>query len=97
MAALPEPEFPEGIRKGFSESFAGDQVDLDVRMLAAHAMKDQLALVVLYAEAAERSEAAGDVEAACFYLTHAYVFALDEGDARAVDLHARLKARGREE
>ena len=32
----------------------------------------------------------------CFFLTHAYIFALDVGDPRARALHLRLKAQGRE-
>lgn len=60
-------------------------------------MRDQLALVGLYSEAGDAAEAAGNSDAACFYLTHAFVFALDEGDARSAYLHARLKAQGREE
>ena len=71
--------------------------ELDARLLAAHASRDQVALVGLYAQAADGCEAMGDIQAACFYLTHAYVFALDEGDGRAAALHARLKAQGREE
>ena len=51
-------------------------------------------LVQLYAEAADQ---AGDVEAECFYLTQAYVFALQTGAPEADSLHARLKAHGREE
>lgn len=70
---------------------------LDSRLLAAHAAGDVSALVRLYAEAAEASEGAGWAEAAAFYRTHAYVFALVLGDARAEALHARLKAEGREE
>ncbi|SMX44765.1 hypothetical protein [Maliponia aquimaris] len=66
---------------------------LDTLLLAAHAADDRAALVGLYAQAAE---AAGDLNAACFYLTHAYVFALEIGDPRAASLHARLKAEGRE-
>lgn len=71
--------------------------DLDARLLVAHEMNDQGALVGLYTQAADMREASGDVAAASFYLTHAYVFALDLGDARARGLHARLKAHGREE
>jgi len=72
-------------------------MDLDARMLAAHALRDQAALIGLYTQAADGREAAGDLQAACFYLTHAYVFALDENDGRAAALYARLKAQGREE
>ena len=67
--------------------------DLDRRMLSAHAAKDHRQLVRLYAEAAEKVK---DLDAACFYLTHAYVFALEAGSPEATALHARLKACGRE-
>lgn len=67
--------------------------DLDRRMLTAHAAKDHRRLVRLYAEAAEK---VNDPDAACFYLTHAYVFALEAGSPEASSLHARLKACGRE-
>ena len=68
--------------------------DLDRRLLAAHSGDDRDALIALYAEAAE---GAASETARGFYLTHAYVFALEAGDARARDLHAALKAMGREE
>lgn len=67
--------------------------DLDTRLLAAHAADDRAALIALYAEAAE--QAAGDVTRA-FYLTHAYVFALETGSALAAALRARLVAMGSE-
>ena len=71
--------------------------DLDHRLLDAHARNDKHALIGLYREAADMSEALQQIDAACFYLTHAYVFALDVGADEARGLHARLKARGREE
>ncbi|MEM8699331.1 MAG: hypothetical protein AAGF44_09175 [Pseudomonadota bacterium] len=67
---------------------------LDARLLAAHEAGDSRALVTLYREAAEAS---ASTEAACFYLTHAYVFALETGHPEADALHRRLKAAGREE
>jgi hypothetical protein len=69
--------------------------DLDVRLLAAHAAADASALVRLYTAAADQVEP-NDVDAACFYLTHAYVFALEKGDVACTDLRARLVAHGRE-
>lgn len=66
---------------------------LDDMLIAAHECEDRTALVGLYAQAAD---SVNDLDAACFYLTHAYVFALEVGDARASDLHARLEAEGRE-
>ena len=68
--------------------------DLDAQMIAAHAAHDQDALIRLYTRAADQ---ANDLTAACFYLTHAYVFALEAGAPVASKLHARLKAHGREE
>ncbi|MFD1159475.1 hypothetical protein [Roseovarius aestuarii] len=68
--------------------------DIDAQMIAAHEAKDSAALIRLYTRAADQ---ANDLTAACFYLTHAYVFALEAGAPEATTLHARLKAHGREE
>ena len=65
---------------------------LQDRLLAAHARDDRAALVALYTEAAD---AVDDTDAACFYLTHAYVFALEVGDPASATLYQRLKAEGR--
>ncbi len=67
--------------------------DLDAQLLAAHAAGDHVALVTLYTQAAD---AAPDWDRACFFLTHAYVFALEKGDARATVLRAQLVSHGRE-
>ena len=66
---------------------------LDERLLSAHARDDKEALVTLYTEAADE---AAEVDAACFYLTHAYVFALETNHSSRTKLHARLVAKGRE-
>lgn len=65
---------------------------LDAALLAAHAAGDLHRLVTLYAEAAEQAPPG----AAGFFLTQAYILALDAGDARAAPLRARLVALGRE-
>ena len=70
---------------------------LDAALLKAHAEGDGRALARLYTQAADLSEQSGDHDAMCFYLTHAYVFALETGAPEADALHARLKAEGREE
>lgn len=73
-----------------------DDVDgLDRALLAAHDCQDLLALTRLYTRAADRSEALGDTEATCFYLTQAFVFALESGSSEASSLNARLVAYGR--
>ncbi|MCZ4351389.1 hypothetical protein O4H61_02560 [Roseovarius aestuarii] len=68
--------------------------NLDAAMIEAHAVHDSAALIRLYTQAADNSN---DLDAACFYLTHAYVFALEAGAAQAHALHARLVQHGREE
>ncbi|HCP80042.1 MAG TPA: hypothetical protein DIT67_00025 [Octadecabacter sp.] len=65
---------------------------LDAKLLSAHARGDKSALVTLYAEAADAAE---DIDAACFYLTHAYIFGLELGHADVPELHARLSQHGR--
>jgi len=69
---------------------------LDEKLLAAHACDDKPALVTLYREAADLAEETGDIDAACFYLVHAYIYGLETAHPEAPELHARLKARGRE-
>ncbi len=70
---------------------------LDQQLLVAHEQNDNPALISLYTEAADESEQSGNIDAACFYLTHAYVFALQEGVVEAKSLRERLIKYGREE
>lgn len=78
------PVTPEPLRwqQGYGE--------LDARLLAAHARDDKEALVLLYTQAADAAESRHDTQAARFYLTHAYVFALDTGSAEYSSLKLRL-------
>lgn len=66
---------------------------LDAALIAAHARGDHRALVGLYERAADAHPGS---EAGWFYLTHAYVFALETGHEAAARLRARLLAGGRE-
>ena len=68
-------------------------IDLDARLLAAHVAADRAGLIALYEEAAR---GANTDTARGFYLTHAYVFALDAGDSHAEVLRRELVAMGRE-
>ena len=74
-----------------------ERADLEAALLQAHAAEDTALLVALYTRAADLSEQSRDTEAMCFYLTHAYVFALESGHAAAGDLNRRLAALGRDE
>lgn len=66
--------------------------DLNDTILAAHAADDGSALVALYTQAADQ---APDLDTACFFLTYAYIYALELGMPQEVALHARLAAHGR--
>lgn len=65
---------------------------LNDAILAAHARDDGRALVAFYAQAADQSR---DVDTACFFLTYAYIYALELGLPDAAALYARLDAHGR--
>ena len=67
--------------------------ELDAQLLAAHAKNDLNLLVDLYQQAAASTV---DEEARYFYLTHAYIFALDVHHADRDKLKADLVAAGRE-
>nr|WP_174826200.1 hypothetical protein [Ruegeria arenilitoris] len=69
--------------------------DLDKQLLQAHADYDVPALIRLYHEAANQAEQRQDHDAACFYLTHAFVFALEYGAPEADELNQKLFERGR--
>ncbi|GFE50295.1 hypothetical protein So717_20480 [Roseobacter cerasinus] len=68
-------------------------IDLDAQLMAAHADGDKTALAVLYERAA--AEAAHD-NARAFYLTQAYVFALETNAPQAPALRALLVQMGRD-
>lgn len=69
---------------------------LDEMLRSAHARDDAAALTELYTLAADQSEEIGDIDAACFYLTHAFVFGLQCGSDATRDLQQRLWRHGRE-
>ncbi|MES0863117.1 hypothetical protein ABLN87_12235 [Ruegeria sp. SCPT10] len=72
-----------------------DRAALDDLLLDAHARNDPAALVTYYTMAADEREGAGDIDAACFFLTHAFVFALEHGAPEADNLNQRLVRHGR--
>jgi hypothetical protein len=67
--------------------------DLDAQLLAAHHKGNSTELSPLYVKAAQ---IAPDQRAKCFYLTHAYVFALEAGLPAAHDIRAQLVELGSE-
>jgi len=69
---------------------------LEAEMLKAHGIDDTSRLIRLYQQAGELKEARGDVDAACFYFTHAYVFALEMGDPSSTQLLGHLVRHGRD-
>lgn len=69
---------------------------LQKRLLVAHENENAHDLVDLYTLVANQNEAAGNIDAACFYLTHAFVYALQEGAPEANPLNERLFLYGRD-
>lgn len=67
--------------------------NLNAQLLAAHDAGDLQDLVRLYQSAADQ---AADTDAACFYLTQAYVFALESDHPESEAIRQRLVAEGRE-
>ncbi len=78
-----------------ADTWCIDRAALERDLLDAHARGDHGALVHLYTLAAEDREQAQDIDAACFFLTQAFVFALETGAPEADDLNRRLAERGR--
>ena len=68
--------------------------ELDAALLAAHANDDKVALVDLYRQAANSAD---EPQAVSFYLTHAYIFALETAHPSAAELRARLVDMGCED
>lgn len=68
--------------------------NLETQLLAAHERDDHGALVGLYRKAAD---GAANADATGFFLTHAYIFALETRHRDAPALRARLVAMGRED
>lgn len=66
---------------------------LETRLLAAHAAGDTLAQIALYTEAANT---AATQDATGFFLTQAYVYALELGHDDSAILRTRLVDMGRE-
>lgn len=73
-----------------------NSTEIATDLLRAHAANDLTALIALYTEAADHAETSADTDRACFFLTHAWIFALEAGDIRADALRGRLVAYGRE-
>ncbi|MEM1078894.1 MAG: hypothetical protein AAGI09_10240 [Pseudomonadota bacterium] len=72
-----------------------DSDKLDRSLVDAHARHDLPALVRLYTLAGNQAEMRQDLDAASFYLTHAYVFALELGAPEANALNKWLADHGR--
>ena len=68
---------------------------LNSALIQAHRFNNIEALACLYTDAADAEEQNGNVDAACFYLTQALVYALQAGLDEDTALRARLQAHGR--
>jgi len=68
---------------------------LHKQLLAAHEAQDAAALTELYTAAADIEQSHGEISAMCYFLTQAYVHALQSGHPCCEQLHARLAEHGR--
>lgn len=69
-----------------------DNDGLNACLLAAHQARNHWELVTLYEAAADTVQ---DADEQCFFLTQAYVFALEQAHPDAGRLRQRLAAQGR--
>jgi hypothetical protein len=70
--------------------------DLDALILKVHAADNRRRLAALYEEAGAREVARGQIDAACFFWTQAWIFALDAAEKGVVErVERRLAAHGR--
>ena len=74
----------------------GERALLDAVILRAHETPDPQTLSALYWRAATMHEQRGDEPAAAFFMTQAFVYALESGAADAEDMAAWLRDRGRQ-
>ena len=70
--------------------------DLALKFQQALSEGNANTLVEIYVQAADEKETQGDIDAACFLLTHAYVHALQSGSDSVLAINRRLVAHGRE-
>ena len=68
--------------------------DANAKLLAAHASGDTAQLVALYRDTARAADTEDEVG---FYLTFAYIFALESGHPDVETIRSELIAMGREE
>ncbi len=76
---------------------AVELADLAQDIAAAHAEGRGRDLVRLYTRLADHHEDRCQIDAACFYLTYALIYALETGDEAQIELHKRLCVYEREE
>ncbi len=70
---------------------------LDEEIVQAHLADERHRLCTLYMKAGEIKEAAGEIDAACFLFTQAYVFGLDSDNRKDRNrARAKLVAYGRD-
>ena len=70
---------------------------LDDEIMLAHDAEDNERLSALYLKAGQVKESGGNIDAACFLFTQAYVYGLDGGNRQASqEARARLVAHGRD-
>ena len=70
--------------------------ELDQALKDAHARRDAQLIAELFGKAGDREAACGNDDAACFFWTNGYVWALEAGAEMAGPLHQKLCEKGRD-
>ncbi len=78
-----------------TELSARELDNLDAQLLLALESGQTAQQISVYQRVASHHLAAGDVDAACFYATQAWVLALASGDAAEASLQRMLRTHGR--
>ena len=73
------------------------QQNLENKLLKKEKNNHIKKLIRLYTKQGKKKIAHHEIDAGCYYLTNAYIFALECGSRKAKKLHKLLKFYGREE
>lgn len=74
-----------------------DEIQIDAQIREAQAAGDLEFLMNVYRELGEKELQGGRIDEGCFFLVQAYVYGLESGSPKAVEIYNMLKGYGREE
>ena len=69
---------------------------INKNIISAHKKNDGKHLAILYKQYGLSELKRNNIDSGCFFLTQAYIFALEEGKDCATKIHSLVKSYGRE-